>query len=213
MIVSLVQPQVNPWSPNGALFSLWYHALYRPINQLRRHTQLLVTAIQLESNLLQANSPDQGCVSGAAAKGGAIGTAAGLIVGGVAGLETGPGAVATAYAGGALLGPPSAAVGYVGGLFTCMSSTGPGGGDGAGGKVQTGQNDSELNAGNLKTLNRFEIDKLKAAGEDAEQIKKEIVGPRGSQYDLYKTENGDIVVKAKNGIGEAQPTGLNIKNF
>ena len=52
-----------------------------------------------------------------------------------------------------------------------------------------------------------------AAGQDAEQIKKEIVGAGGSKYDLFKTGSGDIVVKLKSGAGEAQPTGLNIRNF
>jgi RHS repeat-associated protein len=66
----------------------------------------------------------------------------------------------------------------------------------------------------LKRLSKSEIDMLREAGEDAEQIKKDIVGTHGSRYDLFKdTKSGEIVVKAKDGSGEAQPTGLNIKEL
>ncbi len=55
--------------------------------------------------------------------------------------------------------------------------------------------------------------KQTAACEDTERIKKEIVGARGSRYDVFKTDSGDIVVKPKNGTGETQPTGLNVRDF
>jgi RHS repeat-associated protein len=70
----------------------------------------------------------------------------------------------------------------------------------------------EDSTASLKRLSKSEIKMLKQAGEDAEQIKKDIVGAHGSRYDLFKdTNSGDIVIKAKDGSGEAQPTGLNIK--
>ncbi len=76
---------------------------------------------------------DPNCMMAAMAKGGAIGTGVGLVGGGLAGIEIGPGAAATAYAGAQLLGPPGAAAGYTAGLFSCMSSSGSGGGSGASG--------------------------------------------------------------------------------
>jgi hypothetical protein len=38
-------------------------------------------------------------------------------------------------------------------------------------------------------------------------------GRRASERDLFKNKDGDIRVKPKNGQGEGEPTGLNIKDF
>lgn len=67
---------------------------------------------------------------GAIAKGGAIGTATGMVGAGLLGVETGPGDFAIAAGGGAVGGPAGGALGGAIGLSVCMSSTGSGGGGG-----------------------------------------------------------------------------------
>jgi uncharacterized protein RhaS with RHS repeats len=61
-----------------------------------------------------------------------------------------------------------------------------------------------------KLLTKGEIQKLKDAGNDIHELKG---GKNASKYDLYKKDNGDIVVKPKGGAGEGDYTGLNIKNY
>lgn len=142
-----------------------------------------------------------------------LGAAAGAASGGAAGsVAPGVGNVLGFFSGGQI-GAASGAAGGIAaggmvgagvGFITCASSTGNGGG--VNGRVGS-------DGGDLKKLSPSEIKKLKAAGEDAERIKKEIIGAGGSKYDLFKTSAGDIVVKLKSGAGKAQPTGLNIKKF
>jgi hypothetical protein len=45
-------------------------------------------------------------------------------------------------------------------------------------------------------------------GENAEDVKKDIVGSGGSKFDLYEDKcTGEIFVLRKGGVGEPQPTG------
>jgi hypothetical protein len=74
---------------------------------------------------------------------------------------------------------------------------GGGGGKGGGGR-------------NFKRLSKGEIKKLQDHGIDPHDLKPKY---QGSRYDLFKDENGDIVVLPKNGVGEPQPTGYNINNL
>lgn len=61
-----------------------------------------------------------------------------------------------------------------------------------------------------KLLSQGEIDLLKKNGIDIHEIK----GAKGaSMRDLYKTPDGNIVVKPKGGTGPGEPTGLNINDF
>jgi hypothetical protein len=65
-----------------------------------------------------------------------------------------------------------------------------------------------------KRLNPGEVRKLELeTGELAHRIKTEALGTRYnvSRYDLYKDSEGNIFVKAKDGTGEAIPTGLKIR--
>jgi hypothetical protein len=80
-------------------------------------------------------------------------------------------------------------------------------GAGKGGKDKKGAQDKRLTAG--------EIDKLKDAGIDIHELKSETLGTQKnlSNFDLFKTKDGDIVVKPKNGKGEGTATGLNIKKL
>ena len=61
-----------------------------------------------------------------------------------------------------------------------------------------------------KLLSPGEIDKLKDAGYDPHELKG---GKSTGQTDLYKTPNGDIVVKGKGGKGPGEPTGININDI
>ena len=166
------------------------------------------TELQVADQVLTAvnnfrSSP--GCTGAVTALGTALGANFGGSAGGVAGGTTGftLGSVvpvagnAIGLAGGAALGSTAGALaggtlggavgGFAGSIF-CSGSAGSGGAGGSG---------RGSGGGNLKKLSPSEIQKLKAAGEDAEQIKKDIVGAGGSKYDLFKTSSGDIIVKLK----------------
>ena len=59
-------------------------------------------------------------------------------------------------------------------------------------------------------MSKGEIKILQEAGIDPHDLKPE---KNGSRYDLFKTPNGDIVVKPKDGSGEGEGTGFNIKEI
>jgi len=61
-----------------------------------------------------------------------------------------------------------------------------------------------------KRLSKGEIKTLKEAGIDPHELKPKKMG---SRYDLFKTPNGDIVVKPADGSGDGDPTGINIKEI
>lgn len=67
---------------------------------------------------------------------------------------------------------------------------------------------------NCGKLSKFIVDKMKAAGFDPHEIKKEVISKNAkvSRY-LFVEESGDIVVKPKTGVGPGEPTGLNVKMF
>ena len=79
-----------------------------------------------------------------------------------------------------------------------------------GGPYASSQQNNEVNAKDCKMLTKGEIDKMKAGGEDPHDHKPK---KNGSNFDLYKTPNGDIYVFRKGGIGAGTPTGMNINNF
>jgi len=63
-------------------------------------------------------------------------------------------------------------------------------------------------------LKPWEIDKLKEAGVDPEQLKTETTGKKKTGgVDLFKGPNGDICVKPKDGKGPGEPTGININDI
>ena len=74
---------------------------------------------------------------------------------------------------------------------------------------------AERNPAQDHRLTDGEIEKLKEeTGRTAEEIKGDIVGPRHvSRYDLYKDEDGNILVKPRGGAGEGEPTGYNINDL
>jgi RHS repeat-associated protein len=61
-----------------------------------------------------------------------------------------------------------------------------------------------------KRLSQHEIDKLKEAGVDPEELKKNL---GKSKSDLFKRPSGDICVKPKDGSGPGEDVGLNIKDL
>lgn len=91
-------------------------------------------------------------------------------------------------------------------VIFCSSTGGQGGSSG----------NAESGPGSLqdKKLSPAEIRKLeRETGATAHQIKSEALGTNRNiaQYDLYKDSEGNVLVKAKGGSGEAIPTGLKIK--
>lgn len=72
------------------------------------------------------------------------------------------------------------------------------------------QQNGDVSAKECKMLSKGEIEKLKAGGEDPHDHKPK---KNGSNFDLYKTHNGDIYVFRKGGVGAGTPTGLNINKF
>jgi uncharacterized protein RhaS with RHS repeats len=77
-------------------------------------------------------------------------------------------------------------------------------------KAANSQHDDEVSAKDCKMLSNGEIGKMKAGGEDPHDLKPK---KNGSNYDLYKTSDGDIYVFRKGGVGTGTSTGLNINNF
>jgi hypothetical protein len=123
--------------------------------------------------------------------------------GGEVGLAGGPFAelsVPTFSAGGALLG---AAAGVATGLTACSGgAASKGSGEGGGGS-----------SAQDKKLTQGEIQKLKNNNINPEELKEGIFGKGAGKTDLYKTPDGDIVVKGKGGVGPGEPTGININNL
>jgi RHS repeat-associated protein len=62
-----------------------------------------------------------------------------------------------------------------------------------------------------KKLTPGEIEKLKAAGYDPEQMKKSLGA--GGQHDLYKDPQGNIYAKPKGSPVKGEPTGVNINDI
>ena len=103
-----------------------------------------------------------------------------------------------------------AAIGAVGGgaygLVMCSGGTG----EVSGGNKQGESSGSAQD----KKLTSSEVTKLESStGESAHQIKSEALGTNKNiaQYDLFKDADGNVLVKAKDGVGEAINTGLKIK--
>jgi hypothetical protein len=69
---------------------------------------------------------------------------------------------------------------------------------------------SDRNSSDDQKLSPGEIEKLRDAGIDAEELKG---GKATGKLDLYKDKKGNIYVKPKGGSGPGDPTGINIKNF
>ncbi len=64
-----------------------------------------------------------------------------------------------------------------------------------------------------KKLTKGEIQKLKDHNINPEELKQDIFGKAAGKTDLYKTQDGDIVVKGKGGVGPGELTGININNL
>jgi hypothetical protein len=64
-----------------------------------------------------------------------------------------------------------------------------------------------------RKLTPGEIQKLKDKNYDPEIIKDETFPGSGGKIDLYKTPDGDIVIKGKGGVGPGEPTGININKL
>ena len=65
----------------------------------------------------------------------------------------------------------------------------------------------EKNRKQDKKLSPSEIEKLKKAGSDPEELKG---GKSTGKLDLYKDPQGNIIIKPKGGAGPGEPTGINI---
>jgi RHS repeat-associated protein len=136
----------------------------------------------------------------------AIGSIGGFVGGGGAAVLTGVGVVAspvTAIQGAALGAAAGLVVGkaVTGALFN-ESADGASGGGG-----EDGAQDKRLSPGEIRKLQKGDV--------DIHELKAEALGTRRnlSRFDLFKSRNGDIVVKPKDGSGTGEPTGLNIKDF
>jgi RHS repeat-associated protein len=75
--------------------------------------------------------------------------------------------------------------------------------------------DAEFGASDMKELSKSEIKNLeKNTGEDVHKIKEDIVGKKQSgKYDLFKTKDGKIVMRAKRDKSEPQPTGYTVRQL
>jgi RHS repeat-associated protein len=177
--------------------------------QAGKTLQNLQYAGQLAAHAIQGLGNYGGCVLGSAGTWGAAGAAGGATAGGVAGLATAGLAEWATVSTGALVGSlGGAAAGGVVGAIHCSTGTGP-----TGGGESAGAGEGEVGSPQDKKLTPGEIRKLEAtSGESAHQIKTEALGTNKgiAQYDLYKDAQGNVLVKAKGGVGEAIPTGLKI---
>ena len=63
----------------------------------------------------------------------------------------------------------------------------------------------------MSTTPRASSSILKKNEVDPHELKKPYGKP--SQYDLYKNQTGDIIIKRKGGGGEGIETGLNMKDY
>jgi len=61
-----------------------------------------------------------------------------------------------------------------------------------------------------KKLTPGEINKLKGAGIDPEELKG---GKATGKLDLFKDRKGNIIIKPKDGSGPGEPTGININKL
>jgi RHS repeat-associated protein len=178
--------------------------LYRTAQQTSN--VLSPVASQAKNFLSAPRNP--GCMAAAMAKGSAIGSVGGGLIGSL-GFAGGPTGFATVPAGmqTGLFG--GAAVGWVAGMASCQ--TGGGGGSGGSG---SGSGGGGSNASAARKLSNSEANSVaKRAGyPNAEALKKDFVGGSGGRYDLYKQPNGDIEIFAKGGLGEGIQTGINVKN-
>jgi RHS repeat-associated protein len=155
-----------------------------------------------------------------------LSVALGQLVGGLNALQTGAtvatgGGLATATGVGSPVGVPTIAAGAavaVGGGVNVANAVGNivkmGGGDdppasSAPAAADAGQPQA-TNPAQDKILSKGEIKMLEAAGHHPHSLKPKV---GGSKFDLYKTANGDIVVKPKGGRGEGDPTGININDL
>jgi len=59
-------------------------------------------------------------------------------------------------------------------------------------------------------LSKGEIKKLQDNGIDPHDLKPKI---GGSKYDLFKDEDGNVLVKPKDGSGPGDPTGINLNDY
>ncbi len=73
-------------------------------------------------------------------------------------------------------------------------------------------NDPERDGSRDRKLSNGEIKRLKDAGEDIHELKRDCEGG-ASKCDLYKDRDGNIYVKPKGGRGAGDFTGLNINDF
>ena len=73
-------------------------------------------------------------------------------------------------------------------------------------------NDPERDGSRDRKLSNGEIQRLKDAGEDIHELKRDCEGG-ASKCDLYKDRDGNIYVKPKGGRGPGDFTGLNINDF
>jgi hypothetical protein len=64
-----------------------------------------------------------------------------------------------------------------------------------------------------KKLSKGEVEKLKKAGIDVEDLKEQLGGKPSGRFDLFKDKKGNIKVKPKSGRGPGEPTDLNINNY
>ena len=156
---------------------------------LQQTSDLASGLINLSHNFVKPHDPR--CLASAAAKGGAIGTGIGMLAGGISGVGTGPGLVATAAAGGLIAGPPSAAIGYGVGLMTCMVSNGEGGG---------GYESSETRF-SAKFKQFFQqAKKIKAdTPEETEENIEKLLTAKGWSAQKFYTDPGGTVFKAEFG--------------
>jgi RHS repeat-associated protein len=184
--------------------------------QIQQAASHVVTAIDSFRNdpncaavLIGAGTAAGALVGGAAgaAGGGTGGFFAGSVVPVAGNIAGAAGGAALGWAGGALAGGSAGgAVAGIGGAFFCNGNAkARGGGGGGSGK-------SGASAGR-KLSNAAEANRVAQRGgfRDAHDLKEQIVGARGAQYDMYQQPNGDIELFAKNGVGEGIETGLNVK--
>ena len=75
------------------------------------------------------------------------------------------------------------------------------------------ESEDERNWRQDKPLSKRDIARLKKSNENPHQIKKDIVGKKGAQLDLFKDKKGNIFVKPKGGDGPGEPTHLYINSF
>ena len=149
-----------------------------------------------------------GCMGGLAASTGSAGAITGGGVGLVGLAGGGVGVVVTEPAGLVAGGVGGASAGLALGMTACPGGAGSGGGGGGSGGGKSGASAAK------KITSNSEADRIAQQGgyKDAHDLKEQIVGAHGAQYDLYKQPNGDIELFGKGGIGEGIETGINVNH-